>query len=117
MNEMADREKIREQKMEELAFELQETKASLRSEQKETRENTLELKSKNLVVNGNTEKQDENLFTTVTNFLRHIDPSFTVDKLENAYRIGVATGKKAQGLLIKFKSSEDKQKIMKKNAT
>lgn len=52
MNEMADREKIRDKKMMELAFELQETHATLRSVKKETRENTLELKSKNLVVNG-----------------------------------------------------------------
>lgn len=85
MNEMTHRERIRDQKLEEMAYELMETKATLHSVKKETRENTLELKSKNLVINGIEEKQDENPFITVTNFLKHIDPAFSRDKLENAY--------------------------------
>lgn len=88
LNEMKTRERIRDQKIDDMAFELQETKATLRQVQKETRENTVELKSKNLIINGITEKQDENPITTAVNFLKHIDPSFTKEKLENAYRVG-----------------------------
>lgn len=69
MNEIVDRERNRDKKMEELAFVLLETKATLRSVQKETRENSLELKSKNILINGITEKQDENPLTTATKFL------------------------------------------------
>lgn len=59
MNELTERERMRDKKLEEMAFELQETKATLRNVQRETRENTLELKSKNLIINGISEKQDE----------------------------------------------------------
>lgn len=116
MNEITDRKKVRDQKLNELAFELQETKAVLRTVQKETRENTLELKSKNLIINGIPEKQDENPFNTATNFLKNIDPAFTVDKIENAYRLGQAGGKGNRGLLIKFKDPLTKQSIMKKKS-
>lgn len=116
MNEITEREKQRDSKLSELAFELQETKAVLRNFQKETRDNTLELKSKNLIINGISEKQNENPFTTATNFLKNIDPNFTTDKLENAYRLGQASGKGDRGLLIKFKDPMTKQNIMKKKS-
>lgn len=116
MNELLEQEWSRDLKLNDMAFEFQETKANLRGVQKETRENTLELKQKNLVINGIKEKQDANSFTTATNFLKNIDPSFTSDKLENAYRLGQATGKRIRGMLIKFKDPLDKQYIMKKKS-
>lgn len=65
MNELTEREKARDKKIEEMAFELLETKATLRSVHKETRENTMELKSKNLVINGIPENKDENAIFTI----------------------------------------------------
>lgn len=68
MNEIVGRERNMDKKMEELAFVLLD-EGNLRSVQKETRENSLELKSKNILINGITEKQDENPLTTATKFL------------------------------------------------
>lgn len=116
INELKDRERIRDQKLEDMAFELQETRATLRVVQKETRENTLEIKSKNLIINGIVEKQDEVPITTAVNFLKHIDPSFTAAKIENAYRVGQQPKKGNRGMLIKFKDPVTKQDIMKRKS-
>lgn len=116
MNELSERERIRDQKIEEMAFEVMETKASLRSVHKETRENTLELKSKNLVINGIPETKDENAITTVVKFLKNIDPNFSAEKLENAYRLGQAGGKGTRSMLVKFKDPIAKQNIMRKKS-
>lgn len=116
LNDLSERERVRDQKLEEMAYELQETKATLRDVKKETRENTLELKSKNLIINGITEKPDEVPITTAVNFLKHIDPNFTAAKLENAYRVGQKPKKGNRGLLIKFKDPATKQAIMKKKS-
>lgn len=116
MNEISERERIRDQKIEDLAFELMETKATLRSVQKETRENTQELKSKNLVINGIPEKDSENTISTAVNFIRNIDPNFSAEKLENAYRLGLASGRGPRGILIKFKDPKVKQDIMKRKS-
>lgn len=118
INEITDRERVRDQQMNELAFELMETKATLRNVPKETRDNTMEIKSKNLVINGMPESKDEVALTAVVKFLKNIDPNFSVDKLENAYRLGGQPGGKApRGMLVKFKHPEAKQMIMKrKNA-
>lgn len=116
LNELAERERNRDLKLNEMAFELLETKATLRNVQKETRENTQELKSKNLVINGIPEKQDENAIGTAVKFIRNIDPNFSAEKIENAYRLGSAGAKGVRGLLIKFKDPKTKQDIMKKKS-
>lgn len=117
INELSKRDRAKDQVLEEMAFELQETKATLREVQKETRENTLELKSKNLIINGIMEKPDEVPITTAVNFLKHIDPNFSASKLENAYRVGQQPKKGNRGLLIKFKDATVKQAIMKRKNT
>lgn len=116
MNDLTEREKIRDKQIEELCFELQETKAVLRDVKKETRENTLELKSKNVVINGIAESKDEVAISAVVKFLRNIDPNFTSDKIENAYRLGQTTSKGTRGMLVKFKDPTTKQSIMKKKS-
>lgn len=114
--DLSESARIRDQKMEDLAFELLETKATLRKVQKETRDNTQELKSKNVVINGILEKKDENPISTVVKFIKNIDPNFSAEKLENAYRLGPDIGRGPRGMLVKFKDPRVKQDIMKKKA-
>lgn len=116
MNEITEREKMRDKKMEDLAFELLETKATLRGVQKETRENTMEIKSKNFIINGMPETKDEVAISAVVKFLKNIDPNFTADKVENAYRLGQTSGKVPRGMLVKFKNAAVKQGLMKKKS-
>lgn len=116
MNNLAERERARDNKIEELTFELLETKATLRNVQKETRENTQEIKSKNLVINGIAEQKDENVIQTAVKFIRNVDPHFSSEKIENAYRLGQNTGRGERGILIKFKDPKVKQDIMRKKS-
>lgn len=116
MNEITEREKARDHQISELAFELMETKAALRNVKKETRENTMEIKSKNLVINGMPETKDENAINAVVKFLKNIDSNFSADKLENAYRLGQSSAKITRGMLVKFKNPAVKQSIMKKKS-
>lgn len=116
LNDAANREKLHEKKIEDLAFELQETKATLRQVNKKSTETVMELKSKNLVINGIPEKPDENCKTSVTNFLKNIVPNFSEKKLENAYRLSKPAKKLVRGMLVKFKDIDSKQEIMTKKS-
>lgn len=93
---------------------LQETKAQLRQYRKETSSNTMDLKSKNLVLNGITEKPNESCRQTVTSFIKNILLSFTADKIENMYHLGQASKDGKRSILEKFKDPDVKQEIIKK---
>lgn len=116
LQEAAEREKLRDKQIEDLTFELQETKAVLRQVDKKSTDTLMEIKSRNLVINGIPEKPDENCKTSVTTFLRNIIPNFSSDSIDNAYRLGKPAKKLVRGVLVKFKNFECKQKVMTKKS-
>lgn len=81
INEITDCERARDKQLNEMAFELIETKATLRNVQKETRVNTMEIKSKNLIINGMPESKDEVAISAVVKFLKNIDSNFSAEML------------------------------------
>lgn len=114
LQESVKREKTKDKQIEELRFELQETKAILRRVDAKTKENSLELKSKNLVINGIPEKDGEVYKKSVTTFLKNIIPDFSADRIANAYRLGKPAKNMVRGMLVKFKEVEHKQEVMSK---
>lgn len=64
----------------------------------------MEIKSKNLIINGIPEKADENCKTSVTNFLNNfIIPNFSENRIQNAYRLGEPAKKVVRGMLVELK--------------
>lgn len=116
LQDAAKRDKMKDKQIEDLNFELQEAKAMLRQVNKKTTDTLMEIKSKNLVINGIPEKPDENCKTSVTTFLRNIIPNFAADSIENAYRLGKPAKKLTRGMLVKFKNFECKQNVMVKKS-
>lgn len=116
LQDAVKRDKLKDKQIEDLTFELQETQATLRQVNKKATDTQMELKSKNLVINGIAEKPDENCKTSVTTFLRNIIPNFSADSIENAYRLGKPAKKLVRGMLVKFKNLESKQSVMVKKS-
>lgn len=116
LQESVKREKTKDKQIEELKFELQETKATLRKVDTKTKENSLEIKSRNLVINGIAEKDGEVCKTSVTTFLQNIIPNFSADRIANAYRLGRPAKNIVRGMLVKFKEVEHKQEVMSKKS-
>lgn len=116
LQESVKREKSKDKQIEELKFELQETKASLRRVDIKTKENSLEIKSRNLVINRIPEKDGEVCKLSVTTFLKNIIPNFTAEKIANAYRLGKPAKNIVGGMLVKVKDVEHKQEVMSKKS-
>lgn len=73
-------------------------------------------KSKNIVINGLSEKKGENPTKMAVKFLKHVTNGVSASDIENAYRLG-STGESKRPLLIKFKSIETKKLVMQKKAS
>lgn len=75
-----------------------------------------DVKSKNIVINGLSEKKGENAIKMAVKFLKHVTNGVSASDIENAYRLGT-TKENKRLLLIKFKSIETKKLVMQKKAS
>lgn len=92
--------------------------AHIESVHQEVRQNTQEIKARNLVLNGIPEDKDEVVLDVAVKFLKNIDPAFNKNSIETAYRMGKGNDIKSKGrvLIVKFKSGEVKRELMRKKA-
>lgn len=114
--EKRDREKDR--KINHLSKELRSTKEELASENLKVDENTKELKSCNMIVNGIAENKCENCKKVAVKFFRNLVPTFQPDKILLAYRVGKdrTEGEVNRALFIKFRDPESKLEIMRRKS-
>lgn len=75
-----------------------------------------EVKARNIVINGLSEKKAENTAKLVATFLETIVPNLKVKDIENAYRMGTP-GESKRSILVKFKSMETKKDVMAKKSS
>lgn len=74
------------------------------------------MKSKNIVVNGLSEKKGENPMKIAVKFLKNISTGKSAIDTENAYRLG-NPGEDKRPLLVKFKSIETRKVVMQNKAS
>lgn len=109
------REKEREEKLAHLATELTNTKEELSTVKVNVKENTKDIKSNNMVINGLKESVNENCRETAINFLKKLVPDIKSEHISNAYRMGKSGsgGMSGRALFIKFHDGDVKTKVMK----
>lgn len=69
-----------------------------------------EVKAKNIVINGLTEKKGENTIKLSATFLKNLLPKIEAKDIENAFRMG-APGEPKRSILVKLKSMDTKKEI------
>lgn len=75
-----------------------------------------DMKTKNIVVNGLSEKKGENPMKIAVKFLKNISKTVSASDIESAYRLG-NPGEMKRPLLVKFKSIETRNMIMQNKAS
>lgn len=87
---------------------------------KEVDENTRERRSRNMVINGLPESNNENCMNTVVEFLKRLVPKITAKDLLAAYRLGKKTGGLKdfnRSVMVKFKDPQLKTEVMRKKSS
>lgn len=101
-----------------LSRELRSTKERLTAVNAKVDENTKELKSCYIIVNGIAEGKDENCKEVALKFFRNLVPTFQSEKISLAYRVGKERkdGGVNRTMFVKFRDIESKQEIMKRKS-
>lgn len=109
-------EKEKNRKINDLECELISTRDELGKVKLEARENTIERRSANMVVNGLRETKDEVPISVAFNFVLKLIPDFNQGLIVDAYRLGKAIkdGEVNRALFIKFRDANIKMQVMKK---
>lgn len=75
-----------------------------------------EVKAKNIVINGLSEKKGENTVKVAATFLKSFVTNLEPKDIENAYRMGAPSDAK-RSILVKFKDMDTKKDVMAKKAS
>lgn len=112
------KEKEKDLKINKLQSELFVTKEELGKVKSETRENTNERRSANMVVNGLRESTEEVPMNVALSFVQKLIPDFSKDLIMDSYRLGKSSkdGEVNRALFIKFRDSNVKMQVMKKKS-
>lgn len=107
-----------ERKMDMMSQSITGNETNIASARREIRQNTQDIKERNLVLNGIPELQNEVPLEAAIKFLKNVDDTVCKNDFETAYRMGRNTSKKGASrvLLVKFKFADRKQEFMKKKA-
>lgn len=107
-----------ERKMDTMSQAITGNETNIATARREIRQNTQDIKERNLILNGIPESNDEVPLDAAIKFLKNIDATVCKNDFETAYRMGRKSNKKGANrvLLVKFKVAERKQEVMKKKA-
>lgn len=85
---------------------------------REVRQNTQDIKCRNLILNGIPEKKDEIVLDVAMKYLKNIDPAFNKNAIESAYRMGKSDldRKGNRIMVIRFKIVDVKKELLKKKS-
>lgn len=120
-NKLVDLEKRdieRKKQIDTLSRELRSTKEELSLVNTKVNENTKELRSCNMIINGIAKDKDENCKDVSLKFFRNLVPNYQSDKILLAYRVGKERkdGEVNRAMFVKFRDVEAKQEVMKRKS-
>lgn len=120
-NRLVDLEKRdteRKKQIDTLSKELRNTKEQLSLVNTKVNENTKELRSCNMIINGIAEGKDEDCKDVSLKFFRNLVPNYQSEKILLAYRVGKerSDGEVNRAMFVKFRDIEAKQELMKRKS-
>lgn len=107
---------IRDGRMDKIEHGIREQKTKLTYVNREVQDYGREVKAKNIVINGLSEKKGENTVKVAATFLKNFATSIDAKDIENAYRMG-APGEAKRSILVKFKTMDTKKEVMAKKSS